>query len=230
VLALIGLYGTVSYLVAQRQREFGIRLALGAEPGSILRLVMLDVISVVAVGLLAGISHISGSHKTASATIVQDRSSRYRDSRRGSGGTVHRGASRRLPARSPGDEYLRFVLLEVGGLVLHAAIAQFANATHRGYLENQVHGTLAPPQDLPDEVIEAQNRVAVNLNQLLFAISHHQFARENLRQMQREVWHRGCPDGESRSEWTIMQSIFSSPARLDYVSPPLTSTVAAPPS
>lgn len=54
MLALIGLYGTVSYLVVQRQREFGIRLALGAEPATILRLVMLDVISVVAVGLLAG--------------------------------------------------------------------------------------------------------------------------------------------------------------------------------
>jgi hypothetical protein len=93
-------------------------------------------------------------------------------------------------------QYLRFALLEVGGLVLHAANAQFANATHTGYLENQVRRTLAPPQDLPDEVIEAQNRVAVNVNQLLFAISHHQFvqarfysneermARENLRQVQ----------------------------------------------
>lgn len=95
-------------------------------------------------------------------------------------------------------QYLRFVLLEVGGLVLHAAIAQFANATHRGYLESQVHGALDPPQDLPDEVIEARNRLAVNLNRLSFAISHHQFvqarfysneerkARENLRQMQQK--------------------------------------------
>jgi putative ABC transport system permease protein len=56
LLALIGLYGTVSYLVAQRQREFGIRMALGAEPGSILRLIMRDVFSVVAIGLLAGIA------------------------------------------------------------------------------------------------------------------------------------------------------------------------------
>jgi hypothetical protein len=94
------------------------------------------------------------------------------------------------------SQYLRFVLLEVGGLVLHAAIAQFVNATHRDYLKSQIHGASAPPQDLPDEVIEAQNRVAVNVNQLLFAISHHQFtqacfykneerkARENLCQMQ----------------------------------------------
>ncbi|MGB8540742.1 MAG: hypothetical protein WCD49_03805 [Candidatus Acidiferrales bacterium] len=102
------------------------------------------------------------------------------------------------------SQYLRFVLLEVGGLVLHAVIAQFANATHRSYLENQVHGTLPPAQDLPDEVIEAQNRVAVNLNQLLSAISHHQFvqarfykneerkAREYLRQMQ-EKYGMGDP-------------------------------------
>ncbi|HTD43032.1 MAG TPA: hypothetical protein VK687_02585 [Bryobacteraceae bacterium] len=67
-------------------------------------------------------------------------------------------------------------------------------------------------------MIEAQNRVAVNLNQLLFAISHHQFvqarsysneerkARENLRQMQEEYGIGNlslCPDGESRSEWTM---------------------------
>ncbi|MFZ0960081.1 MAG: ABC transporter permease [Terriglobia bacterium] len=55
LLAMIGLYGTLSYLVAQRQPEFGIRMALGAEPGSILRLVMGNVITVLAVGILAGI-------------------------------------------------------------------------------------------------------------------------------------------------------------------------------
>lgn len=55
LLAMMGLYGTLSYLVAQRQTEFGIRMALGAEPCSIQRLVMRNVVSVLAVGLVAGI-------------------------------------------------------------------------------------------------------------------------------------------------------------------------------
>jgi ABC-type antimicrobial peptide transport system permease subunit len=56
LLATIGLYGTLSYLVTQRQMEFGVRMALGAQPGSILRLVMRDVVLVLAGGLAAGIS------------------------------------------------------------------------------------------------------------------------------------------------------------------------------
>lgn len=55
LLATVGLYGTLSYLVAQRQREFGIRMALGAQRGSILRLVMRDVIAVLAVGVGVGV-------------------------------------------------------------------------------------------------------------------------------------------------------------------------------
>ena len=54
LLAMIGLYGALSYLVAQRQREFGIRMALGAPRDSILRLVMRDVAIVLAGGLTAG--------------------------------------------------------------------------------------------------------------------------------------------------------------------------------
>ena len=54
LLAMIGLYGALSYLVTLRRAEFGIRLALGALPGSILSLVMRDVAVVVAGGLAGG--------------------------------------------------------------------------------------------------------------------------------------------------------------------------------
>ncbi len=54
LLAMIGLYGTLSYLVTRRQTEFGVRMALGAQPGSILRLVMRDVIAVLAAGVVVG--------------------------------------------------------------------------------------------------------------------------------------------------------------------------------
>ena len=55
ILAMIGLYGTFSYLVTQRQTEFGVRMALGAEPASIFALVMRDLMAVLAGGLVAGI-------------------------------------------------------------------------------------------------------------------------------------------------------------------------------
>jgi ABC-type antimicrobial peptide transport system permease subunit len=53
---MIGLYGAISYGVTQRRSEFGIRIALGAAPVSILRLVMRDVGLVLLIGAGAGLA------------------------------------------------------------------------------------------------------------------------------------------------------------------------------
>jgi len=54
-LTAIGLYGVMAYGVAQRTREFGIRLALGARPGDVRALVMRGGLALIIAGLLAGI-------------------------------------------------------------------------------------------------------------------------------------------------------------------------------
>ena len=55
LLALIGIHGVLSFLAAARTREIGIRVALGASPKSIRRLVLGDGFSMVAVGLGLGV-------------------------------------------------------------------------------------------------------------------------------------------------------------------------------
>ena len=55
LLAMVGVFGALRYLVTQRQVEFGIRMALGAMPASILRLVLREVATVLLVGVAAGL-------------------------------------------------------------------------------------------------------------------------------------------------------------------------------
>jgi len=54
LLAAVGLYGILSYTVAQRTRELGIRVALGARPSGIIRVVLGRVLVLVTIGLAAG--------------------------------------------------------------------------------------------------------------------------------------------------------------------------------
>jgi ABC-type antimicrobial peptide transport system permease subunit len=55
LLGLVGIYGVIAYIVAQRRREVGIRMALGAEGGSVQRIFITRGLSLTAIGLVLGL-------------------------------------------------------------------------------------------------------------------------------------------------------------------------------
>jgi putative ABC transport system permease protein len=69
VLALGGLFGVMAYAVQQRQREFGLRLALGASPAHVLHLVMREAGIVVAAGIAIGLVGAAAAGQSLSAFL-----------------------------------------------------------------------------------------------------------------------------------------------------------------
>ena len=61
LLAALGLYGVMSYSVSRRRNEIGIRMALGAEPQTVVRLVLTHVTVITLVGIVAGIAGAVGT-------------------------------------------------------------------------------------------------------------------------------------------------------------------------
>ncbi|HLJ45091.1 MAG TPA: FtsX-like permease family protein [Bryobacteraceae bacterium] len=71
LLAVLGLYGLLAYAVARRTAELAIRLALGATPGSLIRLVIQEALTVTSAGLFLGAAAVLWTSDIA-ASLVPD--------------------------------------------------------------------------------------------------------------------------------------------------------------
>jgi putative ABC transport system permease protein len=60
LIATCGLYGLMAYPVTQRRREIGVRMALGAARGAVLRLVLMRALRIVVAGLMVGLAGAAG--------------------------------------------------------------------------------------------------------------------------------------------------------------------------
>jgi len=70
LLTLSGIYGVLSYMISQRTKEIGIRMALGATSGSVTGLVLMQSMKLAAVGALAGCVLAMGMSKLLSSVLV----------------------------------------------------------------------------------------------------------------------------------------------------------------
>jgi ABC-type antimicrobial peptide transport system permease subunit len=69
LLATLGLYGVIAYMVARRRNEIGVRIALGADRARVVRLVLRESILLLAIGLTAGIAIALWSGRAAASLL-----------------------------------------------------------------------------------------------------------------------------------------------------------------
>ena len=70
-LAVVGIYGVKAYAVARRTREIGIRMALGAQPADVLRLILREATFMLVSGILLGVLLALGTGKLVSSLLYQ---------------------------------------------------------------------------------------------------------------------------------------------------------------
>jgi ABC-type antimicrobial peptide transport system permease subunit len=61
LLSVVGVYGVLAYSVVQRQRELGVRMALGSSTGGVFNIVLKDGVKIVGIGVVAGVLFALGA-------------------------------------------------------------------------------------------------------------------------------------------------------------------------
>ena len=71
ILAGVGLYGVLAYAVSQRVREIGVRVALGAEPGDVIRMVVRQGSGLAVTGLVIGLGIALAAGRVVSSLLFE---------------------------------------------------------------------------------------------------------------------------------------------------------------
>jgi predicted permease len=71
VLVCVGLYGTMSYFVARRTNEIGIRMALGARPSGVFRMVLIEGLTLTSIGVVIGLIGAAFGTKLISSSLFE---------------------------------------------------------------------------------------------------------------------------------------------------------------
>ena len=103
LLAAIGSYGVLSYMVTERRREIGIRMALGADRASVLRMVLRQGLVLTVAGIAGGLAVAFAMNRVLSSLLFGVRAVRPGDDGRRRRVDCDGGVRRLLPAGAAGD-------------------------------------------------------------------------------------------------------------------------------
>ena len=139
LLAAIGLYGVMAFVVARRTKELGVRMALGAQPPSVIWLVMREVLLLLAIGLAVGVPAAFALGRFVASAALRDQSERSLERRGQHDGSdpgsqprgIDSGAARQ-PDRSDSGAALRVIVVPRASLAARPWLA--GRRTARGLL------------------------------------------------------------------------------------------------